>query len=269
MKIAFYILTFLVCGVAAYFSLSLQEMFESQQKVRLDTIDTNRRVSANADGTETEIVTREGVLENARADRAQAQAALESAQATGRTLANQLREVESTLESVNAEVARVNTELQNIQTTFAELGDNVTPEVVNDDITNLQRRRDELVQQREELEELSIAAQRRLAEQRAEAERIALRTAERSTQLALNATEAVISAVNNEWGFVLIGAGSNSGFTPQAAMVVQRDGRVIGRVRPSSIEPTQTIADIDYSAMSPGVRLQPGDRVILERPAAN
>lgn len=269
MKIAFYILTFLVCGVAAYFSLSLKEMFESQQQVRIDTIQTNRNVAANADATDAEIVTRDAVLEEAKSDRAQATAALESAQATGRTLTAQLREVETNIESQEAEIAQLNTSIEEITNLLAEFGEDVTPATINDNIANLQRRRDELVQQREEIDELSAAAERRVAEQRAESERISQRMVERNAKLSLNATEAVISAVDNDWGFVVIGAGSNSGFSPQSAMIVQRDGRVIGRIRPSSIEPTQTIAEIDYSAMSPGVRLQPGDRVLLARPVAN
>ena len=269
MKIAFYILTFLVCGVAAYFSLSLKEMFENQQTVRLQTIETNRVVTANADATDAEILVREEVLENTRDDRAQAQAALESAQGNARTLANQLREVESTLASLDEEINQLNTQLANINSVFDEFTENVSPHTINASITSFQRRRDELVQKLAEIEELTVIAERRLSDQRAEAERVARRSAERNAAIALNATEAVISAVNNEWGFVVIGAGSNSGFSPQSAMVVQRDGRVIGRVRPSSIEPTQTIAEIDYSSMSSGVRLQPGDRVQLARPVAN
>ena len=50
---------------------------------------------------------------------------------------------------------------------------------------------------------------------------------------------------------------------------VERDGLKIGRVRPSSIEPTQTIAEIDLKSLSSGVRLQPGDRVILATPSSN
>ena len=269
MKIAFYVLILLACGVAAYFSLALNEKFDSQQQVRLETIRTNHTVSANADATEADVATRGEVLENTRADRAQAQAALESAQATGRTLATQLREVESTIEGLDEELSQLNESLENINNMFEEFTDNVTPDVIAATITSSQNRVDELIKQREEIEELTAAAQRRFAEQQAESARIARRTVERNANLALNATEAVITAVNHEWGFVLIGAGSNSGFSPQTAMIVQRDGRVIGRVRPSSTEPTQTIAEIDYSAMSPGVRLQPGDRVLLARPIAN
>ena len=50
---------------------------------------------------------------------------------------------------------------------------------------------------------------------------------------------------------------------------MKRDGKTIGRVHPSAIEPTQTIAEIDMDTLSPGVRLQPGDRVILSKPATN
>jgi hypothetical protein len=81
--------------------------------------------------------------------------------------------------------------------------------------------------------------------------------------------ESVVTAVNQDWGFLVIGAGSNSGFTPQTSLIVQRDGRLIGRVRPSSIEPTQTIAEIDFKSIATGVRIQPGDRVMLATPATN
>ena len=92
---------------------------------------------------------------------------------------------------------------------------------------------------------------------------------ERSSRISRNSMQAVVTAVNQDWGFVVIGAGSNSGFTPQASLLVERDGRKIGRVRPSSIEPTQTIAEIDFDSIASGVRLQPGDRVILATPTAN
>ncbi len=269
MKIAFHILTFVVCAVAAYFSLSHREMFANQQETRLETIDTNKNVSARADGVEAEIGEKEEVLKGVEAEEATAVAALESATATGRSLANQITEIESTTQGQQAEISRLNQSITDVSKIFEEFGESVTPATVSDTIANMQRERDELVRSRDEMEELTETAQRNLAEKQAEAARVAERTAARNAQLSLNATEAVISAVNHEWGFVLIGAGSNSGFAPQAALIVQRDGRVIGRVRPSSIEPTQTVAEIDHTSLPVGVRLQPGDRVLLANPVAN
>jgi hypothetical protein len=44
---------------------------------------------------------------------------------------------------------------------------------------------------------------------------------------------------------------------------------MVGRVIPSSIEPTQTIAEIDFKSLAVGVRIQPGVRVILADPVSN
>ena len=82
-----------------------------------------------------------------------------------------------------------------------------------------------------------------------------------------NAKESVITAVEADWGFVVIGAGSNVGFTPQTKLLVKRDGVLIGRINPTSIEPSQTIAEIETSSLAPGASIQPGDRVILAVPA--
>jgi hypothetical protein len=92
---------------------------------------------------------------------------------------------------------------------------------------------------------------------------------ERSSRISKNSMEAVVTAVNQDWGFLVIGAGSNSGFAPQSSLLVERDGRRIGRVKPSSIGATQTVAEIDLESVAAGVRLQPGDRVILATPSAN
>ena len=95
------------------------------------------------------------------------------------------------------------------------------------------------------------------------------RDAARNSRMRRNAMESVVTAVNEDWGFVVIGAGSNTGFTPQTKLLVKRDGRLIAEVQPSSIEPSQTIAEIDKDSVAPGARIQPGDRVILSTPATN
>ena len=98
----------------------------------------------------------------------------------------------------------------------------------------------------DELETLVGSSEKMLAGSRADFDRLVKRDIERNSRIGRNSMEAVVTAVNQDWGFIVIGAGSNSGFTPQTSLIVQRDGRLIGRVRPSSIEPTQTIAEIDF-----------------------
>jgi chromosome segregation ATPase len=121
----------------------------------------------------------------------------------------------------------------------------------------------------EELDTLIEGAKTNLATKQSEVQRLVERKEDRNARIARNAMEARVTAVNQDWGFLVIGAGSNSGFTPQTALLVKRDGRLIGRVNPSAIEPNQTIAEIDLKSLSSGVRIQPGDRVILAKPASN
>jgi hypothetical protein len=92
---------------------------------------------------------------------------------------------------------------------------------------------------------------------------------ERNARIGRNANESVITAVSQDWGFVVIGAGASTGFTPQSTLLVKRDGRLIGRVLPSAIERSQTVANVILESIAPGVRLQPGDRVILAKPESN
>jgi hypothetical protein len=102
-----------------------------------------------------------------------------------------------------------------------------------------------------------------------EVARLVERKGARNARIGRNSVEARVTAVDNEWGFVVIGAGSNSGFSPQTTLLVKRDGKLIGKVNPSAIEPTQTIGEIEYKTLLPGVRIQPGDSVMLAKPAAN
>ena len=130
-------------------------------------------------------------------------------------------------------------------------------------------RRDDLQAKLDELETLVGSGEKALAARRSEIDTLMRRDIQRSARIARNSMEAVITAVNQDWGFLVIGAGANSGFTPQTSLLVQRDGQLVGRVTPSAIEPTQTIAEIDFDSLPAGARIQPGDRVILAKPNAN
>lgn len=273
MKIAFNILVTLACGVAIYFSLSHKEKFEKEQSTRLSTIETNKNVTASADATDAEIKKQQAVLDQSIIDRDTANARLDAATATGRTLESEVNDLIAQENSQKAELAELDKTLEAVAKIVAELGaemgQDVNMENLGDKIKELDERR--LAQQTtlEELESNVASAEKSLANKQAEARRLVERTVNRNNRIATNSTEAVLTAVDQDWGFVVIGAGSNSGFAPQAPLLVKRDGRLIGRIRPSSIEPTQTIAEIDQKSLAIGVRLQPGDRVMLATPAAN
>lgn len=269
MKIAFNILAILICGVAAYFSFTHKERFDSQQKTRLETIQTNRNVTASADATDAEITVRQEVLDTAIDDRGTAEATLASLKSSGSTLARELTSANATLEAQQRELTELNNALEVVRQVVSQLGDDVNLDNMGDKIQELTDERDNRIARNDELTELVATAERNLATRRDESARLVQRNVARNTRLARNANEAVVTAVNQEWGFVVIGAGSNVGFAPQSSLIIKRDGRMIGRINPSAIEPNQTIAEIDFDSMAPGVRIQPGDRVMLAQPAAN
>jgi hypothetical protein len=88
---------------------------------------------------------------------------------------------------------------------------------------------------------------------------------ERAASFIRNGFEATITAVNNDWGFVIIDAGKNKGVRADSPLLVSTaDGRRIGKLNVISIEPTVTVADIDQDSLSGGAKIVPGYKVLYE-----
>ncbi len=266
MKFIFPLLAIFVCLGAAYFTFSQSEKFELVQQQRLTAISTNKSVSAKADVAEKNITDERALLTTSKDKLEVAKQSVLAAESTGNALKNELSKLDNEIAAQDAELAELQKALDDASALF-------DGEV---DIDNLDEKLVEIEEEIagkktkvEELETLITGAEGTLATNQQEVERLVERRQSRSNRIARNAFEARITAVNQDWGFLVIGAGSNSGFTPQTTLLVTRDGRLIGKVNPSAIEPTQTIAEIDFKSLSPGVRIQPGDRVILAKPSGN
>lgn len=269
MKAIFYVVAILVAGGAAYFTLEHSRKFEELQKVRLETIKTNKEVSANADVKEKELKDAKAELAASETKREEVTQSISALKSSGATLERDVAELDNTLREQGEEFAVLEKALEEVNTILKDLGEDITLDNLTDKIEQIDEDRKSRIAKVEELETLVGAAEKLLASNRAEVDRLVKRQIERGARIGRNSMESVITAVNQDWGFLVIGAGSNSGFTPQTSLIVQRDGRLIGRVQPSSIEPTQTIAEIDFKSLAAGVRLQPGDRVMLAKPNAN
>ncbi len=86
--------------------------------------------------------------------------------------------------------------------------------------------------------------------------------ADRLSSIGRNATEGMITAVNTDWGFVLVNIGKDQGVQGDSELIVQRDGIRIGNLNVVSIQPGLTVADINQKGLSGSV--EPGDKVIFE-----
>ncbi len=85
----------------------------------------------------------------------------------------------------------------------------------------------------------------------------------RAKGVARNAATPVITAVNEEWGFVVINAGKDV-IDTNSRLLATRGGQVVCRLKIVSIEQRLTVANIDRSTLSEGAAVQPGDQVIFQ-----
>lgn len=269
MKLVANIVLILAAGAAAFFSFNLSNKFKEEQTARIEKKNDEIKTATEADATEKSLKDERAALALATRQRDeidQAIAALKSAEAS---LKREITGVDSSLATQQAEFAELEKAIVEVQNLLKDLGNNITIDNLGDEIVKIEEGAKAKKVRSEELLTLIEGAQKKIASSKSESERLSTKAVESSVRISRNSMEAVVTAVNQDWGFLVIGAGSNSGFTPQTSLLVKRDGKLIGRVRPTAIEATQTIADIDLESLVPGVRIQPGDRVMLATPAAN
>jgi uncharacterized protein YoxC len=269
MKAIVYVALIIVAGGAAFFSLSLSNKFQAIEKERIQTINTNKKVLADASVADKHITEQRAQLATSKEKQDLLTQSVSSLKSAETALKGDASKADDDLKAQDAEFADLEKTMTEVKSALAGLDGDVTLENLGDKVKQVQDDRTAKQKKLDDLNTLATGAEKSLTTSRADLDRLAKRIVERSSRIGKNSMEAVVTAVNQDWGFLVIGAGSNSGFTPQTALLVERDGRKIGRVRPSSIEPTQTIAEIDLESIASGVRLQPGDRVILAKPTSN
>lgn len=269
MKAIFYALAILVSCGAAFFSFSHSKKFENLQKDRLATIEENKQTTDKAVAAEAEIKNEEARKQKSNERLGLLEQTVSSLKSESSKLTSDLAKQKDELQSQDAEFAQLNKTLEEVNKILEDLGGGVDLDNLAQKIEEINKDRDDKQKKLEELQTFVAGAEKTLASSRSELDGLSKRMIQRNSRISRNSMEAVVSSVSQDWGFLVIGAGSNSGFTPQTTLLVERDGRKIGRVRPSAIEPTQTIAEIDFDSLSAGVRIQPGDRVILASPVTN
>jgi|AntRauTorckE6833_2_1112554.scaffolds.fasta_scaffold07924_1 chromosome segregation ATPase len=266
MKFAIPIIAIVLTAVAAYFTLTQAKKFESIQTERLEDKATNVRVLGTLSETEDEFEIEKERLKKAEQELLVANSSVSNVESVNNSLQNEVGDLDGKLASQTAQFAQFEEQTARLKKELAVLGDDITFDNVAEKVEEFS---DSLKQKRQKIEELDtliVGAEKSVETKVEQNKQLSQRIRTRNQQITLNSMEAEISAVNREWAFVVIGAGSNSGFSPQNALLVKRDGEFIGRVNPSAIEPNQTIAEIDIKSFAPGVSIRPGDKVILAKP---
>ena len=271
MKALLYILAVAGIGAAAYFSNVNKQTLADQYETHQEVVANNRRVSANADKVSQELQEEETKLTSANETLAEVDANISKLKSDQAGMKREIATVEGKLEEQKATLAEAEKARVEIQAALAaiDLEGDVSMSSIQENIKSLTDRRKELDAEVQELTSTIESAQKGIAQNRDEIARLARRKTERDARMRRNAMSSVVTGVDQNYGFVIIGAGTNSGFTPQTRLLVVRDGRRIAEVTPSSVEASQTVAEIDFETLAPGVVIQPGDRVILAKGATN
>ncbi len=86
--------------------------------------------------------------------------------------------------------------------------------------------------------------------------------ADRLTAITRNALVGAVSAVNKDWGFVVVNIGKDQGVENDSELIVKRGEKRIATLKIVSIQPGLTVADINQKNISGAV--QQGDAVIFK-----
>ena len=258
----FYILSLLVTGAAAYWSFDNKGKLEAEITLFQETRTTKDSVEKTEDRTNDTLTETEATLETAQQKNAEliadmenmksregsmnkakekAQVAIDEAEARLAEFAKIKAEIDEQLKGVNVAWAQIPAEIKRLQEVRKKKGDDL--DLLNEFIAKLTKD---------------------VADKRASNTRESDRLSKIRTKIARNAKVGAITSVNSTWGFVIVNLGTNnSNVTPQSKLLVTRNGRLLGRLTPNSVEASQTVCDLNARDINPGVRIQPGDQVTL------
>lgn len=260
------LIIFLGSLTGVYFTLEQTRLFNIEQDLRLETKETNRQVTAQADAKEVDLKKAEEALAQTKFTRTETQDRIANLKGQENQLRASITQKESELAKFKAQQKRFEDTKAEVAKLATELNMSFTIDNIEQQLLAMKQTKEQRVENIDELDVLIAAAENSIEANTIELANQVKREEKRQMKINRSSIEAVITGVQQDWGFLVIGAGSNSGFIPTSTMLVKRDGRMIGKVRPSSIEPNQTIAEIIFPSLAPGVRLQPGDTVIFEDP---
>lgn len=269
MKVIFFVIAAVLIGASAYSSYDFTSKYKGIDSEITSFTEKSEKALKTVKSVEKDFDAEKSKLSTAEEKKSALEQSLSAQSAAASQLKAEAAKSEAEQKAQASEVAKAETALAEVQNVLATIGSDATLETLPDKISLIEDDKVKKQAKIDELAELTKAAEKVLAASRADQDRIAKQIIERSSRIRRNSMEASVTAVSPDWGFAVIGAGANSGFTPQTELLVQRDGKQIARAKPSKIEPTQTIVEIDLTSMASGVRVQPGDRVILAKPASN
>ncbi|MBT6166915.1 MAG: hypothetical protein HOH94_05545 [Verrucomicrobia bacterium] len=260
-----YSLAIVAIAVSGFFGWNAKEKYVEKTKERIILEGENKTLSANIEREEGNKEAATQAKELALEEKSKAKAELDSAKSQASELANTLDSVSGDLEVAAAEKKKIDASMEALRGKFPGIELEEVPRVVKDMEANQKR----LVGEEEDASLVKKRLEEDIAKNLAESSRIVEKINQSIKRVEGNTFQATIVAVDNDWNFVVIGAGEKSGLTGDSKLLIQRDGRLLGRLLISKLEPNTAVADVEPGSLRNGVALQAGDQVILESVSSN
>ncbi len=265
MKSLFYVLA-LVAGLAAsYFSYN-----NSQKHTKL-TEDTKEIEKKNVflDG---EIRDFDSKIKTNTADLASLEKELNLIGANVDEIDGELAIEERDFKQLEADLLKVSAEIEETNLIVKKTEDAFSAEGVQFDeagkyIEDLESKKNGLSQTFSELEANIETAEEKLVANSSRMSDLEEKQVQRQQRLRSNGAEATVTAVNHDWGFVIVDLGKDFVVTSESELLVKRHSNLIGKLKLNSIETGRIVCDIDYDTIMPGVAVQVGDKIFHGKPA--
>jgi|JI10StandDraft_1071094.scaffolds.fasta_scaffold584385_1 myosin heavy subunit len=252
-----FLLSAVVMGVAGFFAFQSGRTFTEVRNGVTEKHKQIREVLA-------ELTTAEGKVKSLIADvgRVQGEVDVESEKLKQQKLklANLEGDTKRTQEGVDTKSAK----LKELTGLLEGLPPDVKPETLAEDLNRIKQAIADLEAQAELKQKEVDGEVANVSAAQARLEGIARKLEERKKSFERNSMTARVVAVNNDWGFVVVDAGTSEGISESTKLLVIRGTQTVGKLSILSVQGQRTIANILPETLVGGLTVAPGDRVILE-----
>ena len=265
MKLISYALAILAIAAAGFTGWNAKDNYSKEVVKQDGLIQNNVTLTRNIKVKEGERTAADSAKDLALDEESKAKAELEASKSKATELGNTLDSISGDLEVAAAEKKKIDASMEALRGKFPGIELEEVPRVVKDMETSQKK----LVGEEQDASLVKKRLEEDIAKNLAESSRIVEKINQSIKRVEGNTFQATIVAVDNDWNFVVIGAGEKSGLTGESRLLIQRDGRLLGKLLISKLEPNTAVADVEPGSLRNGVVLQAGDQVILESVSAN
>jgi hypothetical protein len=263
MKVILYVLAIVVIIGTAVLSFNNQTKFEEQVMLTRSLEADNVHLAASISKSQTELAGLKADVASTRSEIDVKVAELERLLVAFKASTAEGVELDGKLVSLKGQLDQLEASLKEVAEILG--GANVQIDTLPDELKKVADTLEGARIAKEALLKKVSEVETAVAANQDEAGRLQGRVSTRAIAISRNSLQSVITGVNNEWGFAVVGAGAGAGVTGETRFLVQRGGHTIARLVPTAVEAGQTVTDIDPKSINRGVTLRAGDAVILEK----